>query len=73
MKTNRTTKGKVYRSSLPRSNNENSATMEDSNAPAANVNCKTTSVINLEEISQDGVPKDINVFADVLSRDDNFR
>ena len=77
VKTNRTSKGKAYRSSLPRgnndSNNENSATVEDSNAPATNVNCKTTSVINLEEISQDGVPKDINVFADVLSRDDNFR
>ena len=77
MKANRTSKGKAYRSSLPRgnndSNNEHSATMEDSNAPATDVNCKTTSVINLEEIPEDVVPKDIDVFADVLSRDDNFR
>ena len=29
--------------------------------------------VNLIEISQEGVPKDIGVLADVLSRDDNFR
>ena len=74
---NRTSKGKMYRSSLPRgkneSMNENSATKEESSAPVTDVKCNKTSVINVEEISQEGVPKDIDVLADVLSRDDNFR
>ena len=74
---NRTSKGKMYRSSLPRGNNDNinekSPTNEESSAPATDINCNKTSVINVEEISQEEVPKNMGVLADVLSRDDNFR
>ena len=49
---NKTSKGKMYCSSLPRGNNgsinEKSPTKEESNAPATDVNCNTTSAINVE-------------------------
>ena len=74
---NRSSKGKVYRSSLPSGSNdcinEKSPAKEESSAPATDANCTTTSVINVEESSQEGVRKDTDVLADVLSRDDNFR
>ena len=63
----------MYRSSLPGGNNEKSPTKEGSSARVTDVKCNTPSVINVEEISQEGVPKDMDVLADVLSRDDNFR
>lgn len=67
----------MYCSSLPRGKNESinekSPTKEESSTPVTDVKCNITSVINVEEIAQEGVPKDMDVLADVLRRDDNFR
>ena len=57
-------------SSLPRGENESinekSLTKEESSTPVTDVKCNITSMINVEEVAQEGVPKDMDVLADVL-------
>ncbi|KAL9977509.1 hypothetical protein ACROYT_G014918 [Oculina patagonica] len=72
-------KGKMYRSSLPCSNNNSNEKSQTkkvpkmaTNASASGGSCDNTSVISVEENSKEEVQKDMGVLADVLRRHDNF-